>query len=140
MVAINGRLTMKYLLLILGCLMLGGCNLIPNEDPNVHQSLQIFEQSIQAKDADAAWQMLTPDAQAALNEPAFRALIAAGATYEDMLQLFRNAGLTTRNIRTDIKAEQPIALKDATGKEVIVRTVFVQQTDGSWKVENILDY
>ena len=69
---------MKYLLLILGCLMLGGCNLIPNEDPDVNTSLRLFIEAIQASDDAISWNLLSSNAQAALNEPAFRALIAAG--------------------------------------------------------------
>ena len=129
---------MKYFILILGCLMLGGCNLIPNEDPDVNTSLRLFIEAIQASDDAISWNLLSSNAQAALDEPTFRMLVSTGAEYEDLIALFRTADITTRNRPRDIKTEHYIQMTNLSGSTVSVRFVMTQEPDGSWRVANLL--
>ena len=82
--------------------------------------------------------LLSSNAQAALDETTFRMLVSTGAEYEDLIALFRTANITTRNRPRDIKTEHYIQMTNLSGSIVNVRFVLTQEPDGSWRVANLL--
>ena len=129
---------MRYLGIIGLLYALAACNFIPANDPEVGSALITFQDAVRLKDAPAAWDSLSREVQARLNEPVFRKIVAAGAEYEDLIELFRNAHITTRTSGGDIETEYPFQMTNPSGSQVGVEFVMVQEATGEWKVGNLL--
>ena len=106
------------------------CTYIPQENPHVHAVTTEFVEAVEKHQAEAAFALLTQDAQAKIDYEQFS---EANGDFAGIIEAFRRAGMTTRS-----KDELALYISNYKGQEGDLLFVVVKENE-EWKIANILE-